>query len=147
MTRAQEYLEQIEMFDAMIDEMVAEVDQLKAKAYKITSTMQDVPSFGGGAGDKVGDGASALVDLARELDAATDRFVDLKREAAALLKRIRKAKYYKVLSMRYFRYMKFTDIASELGCNVRNAQKLHGRALQVFGRLLEEKEARQMMEE
>lgn len=143
MTRAQEYLEQIEMYDAMIDEMVAEVDQLKAKAYKITSTMQDVPTFGGGAGDKVGDGATALVDLAREIDEATDRFVDLKREAAGLLRQIRKAKYYKILSMRYFRYMPFQQIASAMGCNVRNAQKMHGRALQVFDKLLEEKEAQQ----
>lgn len=143
MTRAQEYLEQIEMYDAMIDEMVEEMDLLKAKAYKITSTMQDVPTFGGGAGDKVGDGATALVDLAREIDEATDRFVDLKREAASLLRQIRKAKYYKLLSMKYFRYMEWTKIASALNCNVRNAQKMHGRALQAFDKLLKEKEAQQ----
>lgn len=140
MTRAQEYLEQIEMWDTMIDEMAAELDMVKAKAYKITSSMQDVPSFGGGTSDKVGDGATSLVALGDELDEVIDRFVNLKREAAALLKQIRKAKYYKVLSMKYFRYMTFQDIAKEMGCSVRNAQKLHGRALQVFDRLLAEKE-------
>lgn len=141
MTRAQEYLEQIEAYDAMIDEMVEEMDMLKAKAYKITSTMQDVPVFGGGGtSDKVGDGATSLVALRDELNETTDRFVDLKREAAGMLRQIRKAKYYKVLSMKYFRYLTFQDIAKEMGCSVRNAQKLHGRALQVFDRLLAEKE-------
>lgn len=147
MSRAQEYLEQIGIYDVMIDEMVAEMDLLKAKAYKITSTMQDVPAFSGGAGDKVGDGAAALVDLAREIDEATDNFVNLKREAADLLKKIRKAKYYKVLSMKYFRYMTFQQIGDEMNCSKRNAEKIHGRALQVFDKLLAEKEAKQMKEE
>lgn len=143
MSRAQEYLEQIGIYDVMIDEMVAEMDLLKAKAYKITSTMQDVPTFGGGTSDKVGDGATNLVALAEELNEATDRFVDLKREAASMLRQIRKAKYYKLLSMKYFRYKEWSDIASALNCNVRNAQKMHGRALQAFDKLLKEKEARQ----
>lgn len=140
MTRAKEYLEQIETWDTMIDEMLEELDLLKAKAYKITSTMQDVPAFGGGTGDKVGNGATSLVALSDEIAEATDRFVDLKREAASLLRQIRKAKYYKVLSMKYFRYMNFQDIAVEMNCSKRNAEKIHGRALQVFDRLLEAKE-------
>lgn len=140
MTRAQEYLEQIGIYNVMIDEMVAEVDQLKAKAYKITSTMQDVPVFGGGTSDKVGDGATNLVMLSQELDDVVDRYVNLKREAAALLRKIRKPKYYKLLSMKYFRFADWPQIASELDCNVRNAQKMHGRALQAYDKLLKEKE-------
>lgn len=146
-TRARAYLGQIKMLDTMIDEMTAEVAMLEEKTQRITPVLQDVPAHGGGTSDRVGDGVAAIVDLKREIDAEIDRFVALKQEARAILVRIRNVKYRKILSMRYFRFLSFREIGTELGCNEKNAHKINERALLVYEKLLVEREAQRMQEE
>ena len=65
-----------------------------------------------------------------------DELVDMQKEAYALLGHIRNQKYYKVLELHYLKYQTFEQIGVAMGYSKRWAEKLHGRALEVFDRVL-----------
>ena len=137
MSEAKEYLERIKLYDAIVESGLEELAMLKDKVKRITPTMKD----GGGSGnssiqDKMAEVISKIVDLDEEINRNVDIFVDMKREAAAMLRKIKNADYYKVLHMRYFQYKSFVQIAAEMGLTERGASKLNGRALQALDKVL-----------
>lgn len=150
MSEAKEYLEQIKLYDAIVDSGLEELAMLKSKVKRITPTMKD----GGGSGnssvqDRMAEAVAKIVDLQEEINRNVDIFVDSKREAGALLKKVRNADFYKVLHMRYIQYKSFAQIAAEMGLTERGASKLNGRALQAFDKVLRSNKAEsgQMLEE
>lgn len=137
MSEAKEYLERIKLYDAIVDSGLEELAMLKGKVERITPTMKD--SGGGGNSsvqDKMAEMVAKIVDLQEEINRNVDIFVDMKREASVLLKKIRNADFYKVLHMRYIQYKSFVQIAAEMGLTERGASKLNGRALQAFDKVL-----------
>lgn len=137
MSEAKEYLEQIKLYDAIVDSGLEELAMLRDKVKRITPTMKD----GGGGGsssvqDRMAEAVAKIVDLQEEINRNVDIFVDSKREASVLLKKVRNADFYKVLHMRYIQYKSFAQIAAEMGLSERGASKLNGRALQAFDKVL-----------
>lgn len=137
MSEAKEYLEKIKWYDVLIDSKLEELATLNGIVKRITPVMN---TTGGGSAtgnqDKLGDTIAKIVDLQEEINRDVDIFVDMKREAAKLLKQVKNADFYKVLHMRYVQYKSFVHIAVEMNLTERGASKLNGRALQAFDKVL-----------
>lgn len=149
MSEAKEYLEQIKWYDVLIDSKLEELATLNSVVKRITPVMN---TTGGGSGsgnqDRLGDTIAKIVDLQEEINMDVDMFVDMKREAARLLKKITQAEYFQVLHKRYVLYESFEQIAMEMKYTYRGVCYVHGRALQAFDKVLEEhRKAQKTLEE
>lgn len=136
--RAKTYLQQLEHCDARINAMQEKIDNLYEQVTKITPTLkQDVVTCGGNQ-DKVGDAVAKIVDLRNEINRQIDYYVDLQREANALLNRLTDNVHYTILYRRYMLYETYEQIAAEIGYGERWTKSLHGDALIAFADLLSE---------
>ena len=143
MSEAKEYLERIKWYDVLIDSKLEELKSLEDVVKRITPTLKDRGgSSGTGNQDKLGDTVAKIADLQEEINRDVDIFVDMKREAAAMLKKIKQADYFKVLHKRYVLYESFEQIATEMKVTYRGVCYMHGRALQAFDKVLEESKRR-----
>ena len=136
MSEAKEYLERIKWYDVLIDSKLEELTTLNSMVKRITPVMNPTGAGGTGNQDKLGDTIAKIVDLQEEINRDVDMFVDMKREATTLLKKVRNADFFKVLHMRYVQYKSFTHIAAEMNLTERGASKLNGRALQAFEKVM-----------
>lgn len=141
MMDAKEYLKSIKRMDTFINGMIKERDQLRGMRYKITQTLNPVKVSGGGTNEGFTGASNRLLDLEDEINREVDRFADLKREAGELLKQLDDPKHYEVLHRHYILFESFEKIAVDMDCTYRNACYLHGRALQVFQKVLDRHEA------
>lgn len=137
-TNAKRYLQQIGRCDARINAMLAEVDGLYAMVTKITPTLKQDVVTGGGSQDKIGDAVAKIVDLKDEINREIDRFVDMKREALAMLDKMENHLYYIILHRRYMQHEALEQIAADMHYTYRWICILHGRALQEFDSVLTE---------
>lgn len=133
---AKEYLGRIRDFDRSINRKLDRALALKALALKVTPTLKDAGAMGGGNHDKISSAMDKFMDLNAEIDRDIDRLVAMQDEAYALLGQIRNQKYYRVLELHYLKYQSFEQISVAMDCSRRWAEKLHGRALEVFDRVL-----------
>ena len=140
---AKEYLESIKKADTVINEKLKECDALRGMRYKITQTLKPVMVSGGGSQGGFTGASDRLIDLEREIDIEVDRFVDLKREAGALLALLKNERHYKVLHRHYIQFESLEKIAVDMGCTYRWACILHGRALQAFQKVLDKRKSEQ----
>lgn len=138
---AKEYLRSIKKADLTVDEMLRERDQLRDMRYRITQALKPVMVSGGGAGGGFTNASDKMVDLEAEITQKIDKLIDLKREAGALLRKLEDPKHYKVLHQHYILFETFEQIAVDMGYTYRNICYLHGRALQAFQRVLDERES------
>ena len=137
---AKEYLRSIKKADAIINEKLKELDQLRGMRYKVTQALKPVMVSGGGSHGGFTEASDRLIDLEHEINKDIDRFVDLKREAGAMLRKLDNPQHYKVLHQHYVMFETFEQIAVDMGYSYRNVCYLHGRALQAFQRVLDERE-------
>lgn len=144
MSEAKEYLERIKWYDVMINSKLEELATLDSMVKRITPVMNTTGGGVSGNQDKLGDTIAKIVDLQAEINRDVDMFVDMKTEATALLKKITKAEHFQVLHKRYVQYESFEQIAMEMKYTYRGVCYIHGRALQAFGKVLEE--CRQQMD-
>jgi len=137
--KAKEYLLRIGRCDERINSMLEEVDNLYAMVTKITPTLKQDVVTGGGSQDKIGDAVSKIVDLKDEINREIDRYVDMKREAAALLDKLENHLFYIILHRRYILHESLEQIAASEHYTYRWVCILHGRALQAFAEILTDK--------
>jgi len=134
----QTYLERIKWYDVLIDSKLEELSTLNSVVRRITPVMKDTGGGAGGNQDRIGDTIAKIVDLQEEINRDVDTFVDKKREATKLLKKLEKPLHYQILHKRYVLYKSFEQIAAETHYSYRNVTHAHGRALQAFDKVLEE---------
>lgn len=138
MGNAKEYLLKIKYYDDRINYGLEEYEKLQAMVTRITPVLkQDVVSASGSQ-DKLGDTVAKMADLLTQINRDTDAFVDLKREAKALLDKVKNPTYYKILHKRYVLYHSLEQIAVEMNYTYRWVKRLHGRALQAFEKVMKE---------
>jgi len=136
LSNAKEYLQKIKYYDDRINYGLEEYEKLQAMVTRITPVLkQDVVSASGSQ-DKLGDTVAKMVDLLTQINRDTDTYVDLKREAKALLDKVKNPTYYKILHKRYVLYHSLEQIAVEMNYTYRWVKRLHGRALQAFEKLI-----------
>lgn len=137
MSEAKEYLEKIRKNDVLIDSKLEELANLNSIVKRITPVMT---TTGGGTGnqDKLGNAIAKIIDLQEEINRDVDILVDRKREASRLLKKLENPLHFQILHKRYVLYKSFEQIAADTHYSYRNITHAHGRALQAFGKVLEE---------
>lgn len=140
MESAKEYLQNIKRYDTIIDAKQREIDDLYALITRVTPVLKTDVVSGGGNQDKIGNAIAKITDLQAELNRDIDHFVDLKREAALKLGKVTRAEYYEILHKRYFEYQSLEQIAVSMNYTYRWIRRLHGRALNVFGKIMNEEE-------
>lgn len=139
MSEAKEYLERIKMMDAIVDSKLEELAMLKSMVKRITPVMNTTGGGASGNQDKMSETIAKIVDLQEEINRDVDMVVNLKKDANELLAKIKRPEYYQVLHKRYVLFKSFEQIAMEMKYSYRGICYVHGRALQAFGKVLEER--------
>ena len=131
------YLKQIEHYNTHINNKLEELAMLWAMVTKITSTIkEDAVSFGGGNHDKIGEAVSKIVMLEEKINADIDRYIDSKESIYAQLEKLQNPDHITVIYKKYFKGETWPQIANDMNMTERNAQIIHGRALQAFSAIL-----------
>lgn len=138
MCDAKTFLQQVKLYDTHINIKLEEIARLDALTTKITATLKlDVVS-GGGNHDKVGDGASALADLKNECNQIIAAYRKMKRQVEEVVRKVSDPDQVKVIYKLYFFDKTWGEIAKEMHMGERNAQIIHGQALQSVNKILRE---------
>ena len=137
---AKEYLEQAYKLDLRINSKLEQLESLRSLTQKVTASYDYQPVSHTHNVSSLEDSILRLIDAEKELNAAIDALVDLKVKIAASIACVENLYYQILLEKRYISFRSWEEIAVDLRCSVRWVHTLHGRALQVFQQLLDEKE-------
>lgn len=124
---AKEYLSQAWQIDKRIEKKCEERDRLLARltAGRLTH-LTGMPR--GGNFDWT-DAVSRLIEMDNAINGEIMELCRLKREINATIEAVEDMRYRRVLELRYRNYMRWEDIAEEMGYEVRQIYRLHGDAL------------------
>lgn len=137
--RAQEYLEQVDKLNAMIENKMVEMKQWRDVAIGITSHSEGERVQSSGSQQKMAEAINRAIDLQSEINSMIDRLIDLKQEIIRTIERLN-ATEYDVLHKRYIQGMTFDEVGDAKGKSKSWATTVHGRALQNLNKILEEQE-------
>ena len=132
MMDAKTYLRQLHDLDREIDALLQRRERYEALATRRTASYSDMPR-GGRTESSVEYFACRLVELAQDIDAKIDAFVDLTREAEHLIEQVQDERYRRILKYRYLNGWRWERIAEAMNYDRRQVTRLHGDALQAFG--------------
>lgn len=134
---AKQFLSQARRIDKRIDNYVEEITQLLTLATKTTPSNAQERVQSSGTGDKVGDGASKIADLQREMDECVDELLIKKEEIRKVIEQVDDTDCYDLLYKRYILYKKWEQIAVDKDITTMGVWKMHGRALKKVEKILE----------
>lgn len=134
------------MLDVKIDNKTEELTRLKAMATKVTSAMSGEVVSGTKKHDKIPDCIAKIMALQEELNRDIDRYVDLKREAEAVISKLETPTHYQVLHSRYVLHKTWAEIANNMGITYQWANELHRLALNHLERILEQEKDSHLIE-
>lgn len=139
-SKAQIYLERVEMMDCIIENKLKEQRQWRDIALGITANMDGQRVQSSGSLSPMADAINRCVDMEREIDAAVDTLVDIKREVVATLEQLDSPTEYRFLHMRYIQHKSLQEIADHYGREYGWATTTHGRAVAHVQEILDKKE-------
>lgn len=134
---AKRYLQQIRRLDTKINRDIEELHRLKAMTTKITPTLKPDAVSGGGTQDKLAEAMSKIIDFEEEINREIDCFVDARKAVTATIDKVEDARLHTVLNMRYVQFKTWEQIACYMGRSYQWVCKLHGTALQVVEKIIE----------
>lgn len=139
---ADEFLQQIEIYDSLVDAKIGERDKLWELATKITVPTDKEAIQTSGVSDKVGNIAAKLADIDRELNEIIDTYIDIKNECIRVIEQLAdKPVEYRVIHKHYVQYKSFVEIEQEEGYSYQGIMKIKERALKRIEGFLKEKDA------
>ena len=123
------WLEQVANLDDLINDKLAERDEIIALSARLNPNMDGMPHGSGGVSDPVGNGAVKLVMLAHEIDKLVDQYVDLKREINEVLMQLPALEHI-VLHRYYIKRMTIDQIAKSMGYSARQISRIKKKGLE-----------------
>ncbi len=129
MIDAKKYLEEIARYNSVIENKLAEIDQLKSLATSISAATSDTPVQSSGNNDRIGKIVADIVDKENELQKITDKLVDEKNERVQIIEQLEDRLQYNILHKRYLQLMEFEDIADKEHYSKQWIYKMHKQAL------------------
>lgn len=137
-SRAQKFLERVEMIDTVIENKLIEQRQWKELAMNITANMggEKVKSSSTST-SKMEDAVIECIAMEDEIAAAVDRLVEEKRKVVRTLEQLNSPTEYRILHMRYIQYIPLADIADRMDKEYTWVTTTHGRALKSVEKLLD----------
>ena len=124
----QHYLRSAWYYQKKADFLNEKILVLRSKAQKITTSFQDVPTFGGFE-DHRQQVIAEMVDLEREYGKSMMMCRNKSKEIEFVIGLLDNHQEKLVLEMRYLHYDNWLDIAINLNYSVQMIYKIHGRAL------------------
>ena len=125
---AQHYLRSAWYYQKKADFLDDKIKVLRSKAEKITTSYQDVPTFGGFE-DHRQQVISEMVDLQREYAKTRQMCKNKWDEVQFVISLLENHQEKLVLEMRYLYYDNWQDIALKLNYSIQAVYYIHGRAL------------------
>lgn len=124
----QHYLRSAWFYQKKADFLNEKIMVLRSKATKMTTSFQDVPSFGGFEDHKQQIIAD-MVDLEREYKKTHQQCRNKLQEIAFFINQLESFQERIVLQMRYLYFENWQDIALRLNYEERQIYRIHGRGL------------------
>jgi len=128
---AKQYLEQARWLDEKINANIAEVDRLRTSFLSTPDYSQPIAQ-NYAANDRVGEIVAKIIELEKDINDETDKFVDLRLEIRKRVKSIENPRYRLILQERYLNFRDWKAIAKIIKCTEAHTSRLHGFALVAF---------------
>ena len=95
----------------------------------VSLTYSDMPKSPNRDGSRMEDAIIKIIDLENEINQDMMKLVELKKDIIRRIKAVESAELQTILELRYLSYMRWEEIAIELGYGIDNVFRLHRNAL------------------
>ena len=129
---AKKYLSQAFGLNQRIESKIDQIAVLNDLATKATVTYSDMPKSPNRDGSRMEDAIIKIIDLEAEINQDMMKLVELKKDIIRRIKAVDGAELQTILELRYLSYMRWEEIAIELGYGIDNVYYLHRKALDVI---------------
>ena len=126
---AKKYLSQAFGLNQRIESKIDQIAVLNDLATKATVTYSDMPKSPNRDGSRMEDAIIKIIDLESEINKDMMKLVELKKDIIRRIKAVESAELQTILELRYLSYMRWEEIAIELGYGIDNVYHLHRKAL------------------
>ena len=128
-TAAKKYLSQAFGLNQRIESKLGQIEELHDLATKATVTYSDMPKNPNRGHSRMEDCICKIIDLESEINQDMIQLVELKKDILGRIKAVESTELQTVLELRYLSYMRWEEIAIELGYGIDNVFRLHRNAL------------------
>ena len=137
-SKAQVFLERVEMFDAIVENKLIEQLQWRELAENITANMEgERVQTSMTTTSKMADAVINCVMIEEEIAVAVEKLIAEKRKVTQTLEMLDSPIEYRLLHMRYIQHISLVDIADRLDQEYTWVTTTHGRALKNVQKILE----------
>ena len=137
-SKAQVFLERVEMFDAIVENKLIEQLQWRELAENITANMEgERVQTSMTTTSKMADAVINCVMIEEEIAVAVEKLIAEKRKVTQTLEKLDSPIEYRLLHMRYIQHISLVDIADRLDQEYTWVTTTHGRALKNVQKILE----------
>ena len=126
---AKKYLSQAFGLNQRIESKLGQIEDLHNLATKATVTYSDMPRNPNKGQSRLEDCVIQIMELEAEINRDMIRLVELKKDIIRRIKSVENAELQTILDLRYLSYMRWEEIAIELGYGIDNVFRLHRNAL------------------
>ena len=126
---AKKYLSQAFGLNQRIESKLGQIEDLHDLATKATVTYSDMPKSPNKGGSRMEDAIIKIMDLEAEINQDMMQLVELKKDIIRRIKAVESPELQTILELRYLSYMRWEEIAIELGYGIDNVFRLHRNAL------------------
>ena len=126
---AKKYLSQAFGLNQRIESKLGQIEDLHDLATKATVTYSDMPKNPNRGGSRMEDAIIKIIDLESEINQDMIQLVELKKNIIGRIKAVESTEFQTVLELRYLSYMRWEEIAIELGYGIDNVFRLHRNAV------------------
>lgn len=123
------YLSQAFGLNQRIESKLGQIEELHDLATKATVTYSDMPKNPNRGGSRMEGAVIKIIDLESEINQDMIQLVELKKDIIGRIKAVESTELQTVLELRYLSYMRWEEIAIELGYGIDNVFRLHRNAL------------------
>ena len=126
---AKKYLSQAFGLNQRIESKLGQIEDLHNLATKATVTYSDMPRNPNKGQSRLEDCVIQIMELEAEINRDMISLVELKKDIIRRIKAVENAELQTILELRYLSYMRWEEIAIELGYGIDNVFRLHRNAL------------------
>lgn len=132
---AKEYLDQLKTLNAKIEQLLTEKKKIRESLTSLSSIDYSKDRVAGG---NISSNAAfvhkveRILDLEKEIDDQTDKYVDLKQKIIGQIHSLQNANHIKLLYKFYVEEKRLLVVAEEMNYSYSNAKILHKNALKEF---------------
>ena len=138
---AKEYLSQAYLMELQVESKLQQIDALRSTAEGLNRCIAAEPVTHTRNVTAMQDTVNKIIEAEEELNGEIDHLVDLKREIKETIDQVKNVTYRLILEKRHLCFMKWEQIACDLGYTARWSQIRHREALRVVQGILDRRAA------